>query len=101
MIMTRHRLLLLAAALSSLASASVLGREAIPTERIMAPGEDEVAMFNGSVAENQYEGLPPATGDYKVSVYLMRSAARRNEVANYRLELIVTDAREVPDAPMP
>jgi len=57
---------------------------------ILAPGETEVAFFNGSVGENQYEGTLPATGDYKVRVYLMRSAARRNEVANYRLEMIVS-----------
>ena len=57
---------------------------------ILAPGENEVAMFNGSVAENQYEGTLPESGDYKVRVYLMRSAARRSEKANYRLEMIVS-----------
>ena len=57
---------------------------------ILAPGETEVAFFNGSVSENQYEGQLPATGDYKIRVYMMRSAARRNEVANYRLEMIVS-----------
>jgi hypothetical protein len=58
---------------------------------ILAPGEDETAMFNGSVSENQYEGTLPASGDYKVRVYMMRSAARRGEVAHYRLEIIVND----------
>ena len=57
---------------------------------ILAPGETEVAFFNGSVSENQYEGVLPATGDYKIRVYMMRSAARRNEKANYRLEMIVS-----------
>ncbi len=57
---------------------------------ILAPGETEVAFFNGSVSDNQYEGTLPATGDYKIRVYLMRSAARRNEVANYRLEMVVS-----------
>jgi hypothetical protein len=57
---------------------------------ILAPGETEVAFFNGSVSDNQYEGQLPATGDYKIRVYMMRSAARRNEVANYRLEMIVS-----------
>lgn len=56
---------------------------------ILAPGESEVAFFNGSTSENQYEGVLPATGDYRVRVYLMRSAARRNEKANFRLEMIV------------
>lgn len=59
---------------------------------ILAPGENEVAMFNGSVSQNQYEGTLPATGDYKVRVYMMRSAARRNEVAHYRLEMIIDGA---------
>jgi hypothetical protein len=57
---------------------------------ILAPGETEVAFFNGSTSENQYEGTLPATGDYRIRVYMMRSAARRNEVANYRLEMIVS-----------
>lgn len=56
---------------------------------ILSPGEDEVAMFNGSVNENQYEGTLPISGDYKIRVYQMRSAARRNEVANYRLEIAI------------
>lgn len=59
---------------------------------ILAPGETAVAFFNGSTSENQFEGELPATGDYRIRVYLMRSAARRNEVANYRLEMIVTGA---------
>ena len=57
---------------------------------ILAPGENQVAMFNGSTAGNQYEGTLPESGDYKVRVYMMRSAARRNEVANFRLEMIIT-----------
>jgi hypothetical protein len=59
---------------------------------IMAPGENQVAMFNGSMRRNQYEGTLPASGDYKIRVYMMRSAARRNEVSHYRLELIVDGA---------
>jgi hypothetical protein len=59
---------------------------------LLAPGENEVAFFNGSSADNQYEGVLPATGDYKIRVYLMRSAARRNENAAYRLEMIVSGA---------
>ena len=57
---------------------------------ILAPGETEVAFFNGSMSENQYEGVLPTTGDYRIRVYMMRSAARRNEKADYRLEMIVT-----------
>jgi len=59
---------------------------------ILAPGETEVAIFNGSFHENQFEGVLTESGDYRVRVYLMRSAARRNEVGNYRLEMIITNA---------
>jgi hypothetical protein len=61
---------------------------------ILAPGEDEVAMFIGSSSDNQYEGTLPESGEYKIRVYMMRSAARRNEVANYRLEIIITGNKE-------
>jgi len=60
---------------------------------ILAPGETEVAMFNGSTGNNQFEGVLPANGEYRVRVYLMRSAARRNEAANFRLELIIGQGR--------
>jgi len=66
---------------------------------ILAPGEDSVAMFIGSTSGNQFEGALRASGDYKIRVYLMRSAARRNEVANYRLEMVVTGAAEKTASP--
>lgn len=59
---------------------------------ILEPGETEVAIFNGSMNENQYEGILSKSGDHKIRVYMMRSAARRNEIANYRLEMIITDS---------
>ena len=57
---------------------------------IMEPGEEFVAIFNGSTSENMFEGVLEKSGDYRVRVYLMRSAARRNEEANYRLEMIIS-----------
>ena len=59
---------------------------------ILAPEEDDVAIFTGSVSGNQFEGVLPASGDYKVRVYMMRSAARRYEVASYRLEIMIEDS---------
>ena len=38
---------------------------------------------------DQFEGTLPAGGDYKIRVYLMRNAARRDETAKYRLEMII------------
>ena len=59
---------------------------------ILAPGESAVAMFVGSTSGDQFEGTLPKSGAYKIRVYMMRSAARREEVANYRLEMIVMGA---------
>ncbi|MXN64097.1 SH3 domain-containing protein [Stappia sp. GBMRC 2046] len=69
---------------------------------IIPPGEENVAIFNSSTASggNQYEGQLPATGDYKIRVYMMRAAARRNETANYRLEMII-GAADRSSAPSP
>ena len=57
---------------------------------ILPPGSNDEAIFIGSTSGNQFEGTLPASGDYKIRVYLMRSAARRDEAANYRLEMIVS-----------
>ena len=56
---------------------------------ILEPGQTEVAIFNGSVNGNQFEGTLNKSGDYRIRVYMMRSAARRNEVANYRLDMAI------------
>ncbi|UNY98540.1 hypothetical protein MQE36_15850 [Zhouia spongiae] len=60
---------------------------------IMEPKEDYVAIYNGAVNEstNMYEGILKKSGNYKIRVYLMRSAARRNEKANFRLEINVNN----------
>jgi len=63
---------------------------------ILPPGEDEVAMFIGSTLGNEYEGDLPASGDYRIRVYMMRSAARRDEVANYRLDVTIDAAGPEP-----
>ena len=59
------------------------------TFNIIAPGKENEALFVGSTSGNQFEGTLPASGHDKVRVYLMRSAARRDEIANYRLEMII------------
>lgn len=56
---------------------------------ILEPGETDVAMHIGSTNGNQYEGMTAKSGDYRIRVYQMRSAARRDETATYRLEMIV------------
>lgn len=54
---------------------------------IMEPGEAYVAVYNGSVNGNQFEGVTAKSGDYRIRVYLMKGA--QNTSANYRLEMIV------------
>ena len=80
---------------------------------ILPPGENEVAGFIGSTSGNRYHGVLSQSGDYKIRVYLVRSAARRGETASYRLEMVMSDgagqrsmaaffsnaANEVPPAP--
>ncbi len=59
---------------------------------LMAPGETEIAFFNGSINENAYVGRLPESGDYTIRVYQMRSAARRQETADYTLTVEITSA---------
>jgi hypothetical protein len=56
---------------------------------VLPPGSD-VAIFVGSIYGNRFEGELPTDGVYTVRVYLMRNAARRNETANYTLEVGIT-----------
>lgn len=58
---------------------------------VWAPGADE-ALFIGSNSGAQFEGVLPASGDFRIDVYLYRNAARRNEVADYTLTVAVTGA---------
>jgi hypothetical protein len=58
---------------------------------VLPPGSVE-ALFIGSTSGNRFEGPLPADGEYTIRVYLMRSAARRNESASYTLEVGVTGA---------
>lgn len=49
------------------------------------PGDE--ALYVGSTGGTRYQGTLPSTGTYTVNVYLFRNAARRDEVANYTLEI--------------
>lgn len=59
---------------------------------VLPPGNDE-AIFVGSSSGNRFEGTLRHSGDYRVRVYLMRPAARRNEQAHYRLKVHIGDAQ--------
>jgi hypothetical protein len=51
----------------------------------LLPPASESALFIGSIRGNRFIGPLPADGTYTLRVYLMRSAARRQDVANYQL----------------
>lgn len=57
---------------------------------VLPPGSTDVAIFVGSTSGNEWSGALPADGEYTVRVYLMRSAARRNESTPYTLTVGVT-----------
>jgi hypothetical protein len=57
---------------------------------VLPPDSKDVAIFVGSSGGNAWSGPLPADGEYTIRVYLMRSAARRNEAANYTLTVGVT-----------
>ena len=56
---------------------------------VLPPGSADVAMHVAQDGQ-PYTGILPADGDYKIRVYLVRAAARRNEVSNYELTIGVT-----------
>ena len=56
---------------------------------VIAPGANQ-AMHVGSIKGNDFTATIPSSGDYTVRVYLMRSAARREETANFTLDFRIT-----------
>jgi len=69
---------------------------------VLPPNSKGVAIFVGSINGNEWTGTLVTDGNYTVRVYLMRNAARRNEIANYTLTVgingnptaaLVTDAK--------
>jgi hypothetical protein len=63
---------------------------------VLPPGS-ESAVFIGSTSGNEWTGTLEADGEYKIRVYMMRSAARRNEVASYTLTVGITGSPKASD----
>lgn len=59
---------------------------------VLPPGSNDVAIFNSTVGGNDFKGTLEADGEYKLRVYLIRSAARRGEQAAYTLTVGITGA---------
>lgn len=64
-------------------------------------GNDPEAIHIGSIAGNRFEGTLPAVGDYRIRVYLMRNAARRNETATYTLDVSIGSSAAGSRVPAP
>lgn len=64
---------------------------------VLPPGSSGEALFVGSSSGNEWTGALPADGEYKIRVYMMRNAARRNETANYTLTVGITGATQKAD----
>lgn len=65
---------------------------------VTAPGAF-AAMHIGSTNGNNFHTVIPSSGDYRVRVYLMRNAARRDERADYRLNLSITGSQAAKPTP--
>jgi hypothetical protein len=55
---------------------------------VRAPGSED-NLFDGSTSGDSFDTVLPATGDYRIRIFMMRSAARRNERAGYRLTVAI------------
>lgn len=58
---------------------------------VYEPGAD-AAVHIGSTVGNEFGASPTKAGTYKIQVYLMRNAARRNETCKYSVSFEVTGA---------
>lgn len=59
---------------------------------LIPPGSSSAAMVIGEFNDNRFKGLLPDDGVYTIQVFLMRSAARRNEVGKFTLSVGVSGA---------
>jgi hypothetical protein len=66
------------------------------------PADSQEALFVGPTSGDRYEGRLPADGVYRLQVFLMRSAARRNEKAPFTLDVSLLDeAPAAASSPVP
>ena len=65
---------------------------------LLPPGSNDVAVFIGSTEGNECDHQVTVTGTYKIRVYLMRSAARRNEKGTFTLTVTREQGNATSDA---
>jgi hypothetical protein len=57
---------------------------------VLPPGSTGEAIFIGATEGNEFKGELPADGEYRIRVFLMRSAARRGEASSYTMTVGIT-----------
>ena len=62
---------------------------------VTAPGADS-ALFIGSTSGNKFEGALPVAGEYRVTVYRMRNAARAGKVSNFSITFHILPGHQAP-----
>lgn len=66
---------------------------------LLPPDSNAVAMAVGELSGNRFDGQLPDDGVYTVRVFLMRSAARRNQASNYTLKVGIAGTPLKPVSP--
>jgi uncharacterized protein YraI len=64
---------------------------------VTPPGSTDTAIFIGSQTGNAFEGVLPTSGDYRIRVYMMSTAASRGDRARYRLSVSLSGRPERPE----
>lgn len=70
-------------------SVKLVSSNASANFNVTAPGAQQ-AMFIGSTSGSSFQDTVPSSGDYKIDLFLMRNAARRNETANFTITIGAT-----------
>ncbi|MDM7956071.1 hypothetical protein [Blastomonas sp.] len=70
-------------------SVKLVSSNASANFKVTAPGAQQ-AMFIGSISGNAMQDVVPSSGDYKIDLFLMRNAARRNESATFTITIGAT-----------
>lgn len=60
---------------------------------VLPPSSAEMALFTGSMSGNEFAARLTQSGNYTIRVYLMRNAARRNEVCKYQFTVEISPVR--------
>jgi heat shock protein HslJ len=66
---------------------------------LLPPESSDVAMARGELSDNRLAALLPDDGVYTVRVFLMRSAARRNESSGFKLSIALEGSPLAPISP--